>query len=98
MYAEGEGVPQDYAEAVKWARRAAEQGDDNAQYLLARMYYHGWGVSQNYSEAYVWFAMAAAIGAEDAIKNRDITAEQLSPLKLFAAKRRALKLFEQIYQ
>ncbi|MBM3508219.1 MAG: SEL1-like repeat protein, partial [Alphaproteobacteria bacterium] len=27
MYAEGQGVPQDHAEAVKWYRRAAEQGD-----------------------------------------------------------------------
>jgi TPR repeat protein len=27
MYANGEGVPQDYAEAVKWYRKAAEQGN-----------------------------------------------------------------------
>ena len=26
MYDNGEGVPQDYAEAVKWYRLAAEQG------------------------------------------------------------------------
>ncbi len=26
MYNNGEGVPQDYAEAMKWYRRAAEQG------------------------------------------------------------------------
>ncbi len=26
MYDEGQGVPQDYAEAVRWYRRAAEQG------------------------------------------------------------------------
>ena len=26
MYSNGEGVPQDYAEAVKWYRMAAEQG------------------------------------------------------------------------
>ena len=26
MYAEGEGVPQDYKAAVQWYRRAAEQG------------------------------------------------------------------------
>ena len=28
MYRFGEGVPQDDAEAVKWARKAAEQGED----------------------------------------------------------------------
>jgi TPR repeat protein len=27
MYANGQGVPQDYAEAVKWYRLAADQGD-----------------------------------------------------------------------
>ena len=26
MYDEGQGVPQDYAEALKWYRKAAEQG------------------------------------------------------------------------
>ncbi|MGA2404846.1 MAG: hypothetical protein ABSG91_24605, partial [Syntrophobacteraceae bacterium] len=32
-----QGVPQDDAEAVKWYRKAAEQGDDRAQFEL------GWG-------------------------------------------------------
>ena len=27
MYAKGQGVPQDYAEALKWYRLAAAQGD-----------------------------------------------------------------------
>ena len=31
MYAKGQGVRQDYAEAVRWYRRAAEQGDVQAQ-------------------------------------------------------------------
>ncbi len=31
MYENGEGVPQDYKEAVKWYRLAAEQGQVNAQ-------------------------------------------------------------------
>ncbi len=30
MYEYGEGVTQDYAEAMKWYRLAAEQGDSNA--------------------------------------------------------------------
>jgi uncharacterized protein len=34
MYEDGEGVPQDYTEAVKWYRRAAEQGIVGAQYNL----------------------------------------------------------------
>jgi TPR repeat protein len=34
-YANGKGVPQDYAEAVKWYRLAAEQGNAGAQFMLA---------------------------------------------------------------
>ncbi len=30
MYANGQGVPQDYAEAARWYRMAAEQGDASA--------------------------------------------------------------------
>jgi TPR repeat protein len=31
MYRRGQGVPQDYAETVKWYRLAAEQGNADAQ-------------------------------------------------------------------
>ena len=45
MYAQGTGVPQDYAQAALWYRKAAEQGDANAQYLLGVFYNKGWGGS-----------------------------------------------------
>ena len=38
MYEEGRGVEQDYATAVEWFRKAADQGDANAQYNLGVMY------------------------------------------------------------
>ena len=41
MYRNGEGVPQDYAEAVKWFRLAAEQGHACAQTLLGAIYHNG---------------------------------------------------------
>ena len=37
MYYEGQGVPQDKKEAVKWWRLAAGQRDEQAQYNLAMM-------------------------------------------------------------
>ena len=40
----GRGVPQDYAEAVKWYRLSAEQGRAQAPYNLGLMHYHGRGV------------------------------------------------------
>jgi hypothetical protein len=45
------GAQRDLSEALKWYRRAAEQGDGSAEYALARMYFEGRGVEKNYSEA-----------------------------------------------
>ena len=38
MYANGDGVPENDAEAVKWFRKAADQGYASAQYNLGLMY------------------------------------------------------------
>ena len=51
MYRQGKGVQQDYAEAAKWYRKAANQGDIGSQYNLGRMYRDGLGVPQNWEEA-----------------------------------------------
>jgi len=58
-YEKGNGVPQDYAEALKWYHRAAEQGQASAQCNLGQMYYHGKGVRRNLPEAMKWFIKAA---------------------------------------
>ena len=55
MYDNGEGVPQDYAEAMRWYRLAAEQGCADAQYELGYMYENGLGVPQDYAEAAHWY-------------------------------------------
>ena len=44
MYENGLGVPEDYAEAELWFRRAADQGLKTAQWLLGTMYETGYGV------------------------------------------------------
>lgn len=61
-YAKGEGVPQDYAQAVLWFRKAAEQGDVKAEYALGVSYYKGLGVPQDKSEGISWFRKAADQG------------------------------------
>src|SRR5574338_204588 len=38
MYAKGQGVPQDFNEAVTWFRKAADQGDAGGQYDLGIAY------------------------------------------------------------
>ena len=62
MYANGEGVPENNAEAVKWYKRAAELGNDKAQFNLGYMYFNGMGVPENNTEAVKWFRRAAEQG------------------------------------
>ena len=61
-YFYGNGVTQDYAEAVKWFGKAAEQGDADGQVNLGYMYRNGYGVTQDYAEAVKWFRKAAEQG------------------------------------
>ena len=62
----GNGVKQNYKEAVKYYRLAAEQGYDWAQYNLGNCYYDGTGVTKSVSEAIKWYKLAAEQGNEDA--------------------------------
>jgi len=59
IYGDGLGVPQDYAEAVKWLRMAAEQGLAEGQVNLGVRYAKGEGVPQDYAEAMKWYRRAA---------------------------------------
>ena len=55
-------MPQDYAAAVSWYRKAADQGNADAQYNLGVMYDQGQGVPQDYAAAVSWFRKAADQG------------------------------------
>ena len=69
MYANGQGVPQDYAEALKWHRKAAEQGEARAQFSVGVMYFKGFGTAQNRAEAFKWYLRAANQGEPTAQYN-----------------------------
>ncbi len=66
MYYHGEGVLQNFEEANRWFRLAAEQGYSDAQYVLAQVYENGTGVPQNRAEAAKWYRLAAEQGNVDA--------------------------------
>jgi len=55
----GQGVEQDYTEAVKWLQKAAEQGVARAQVFLGSAYANGQGVAQDQAEALKWYRKAA---------------------------------------
>ena len=61
-YEKGDGVSENYEEAVKWFRKAADQGNAQAQYNLGTMYFAGQGVVQDDSKAISWYLKAANQG------------------------------------
>ena len=69
LNANGQGVIQNYQEAVRWYRLAAEQGYALAQNNLSIMYWRGKGVTQDYEAAAKWFRLASKQGNADAQYN-----------------------------
>ena len=66
MYSKGRGVKQDDFEAVNWYRKAAEQGDADAQAILGFLYLLGErGVQVNKSLAKEWFGKACDNGNQN---------------------------------
>lgn len=63
MYAEGEGVPKDDAQSLKWGQLAAENGNVTAELIMGARYNEGRGVPKDAGEAVKWFEKAANKGA-----------------------------------
>ena len=59
-------MQQNSGEAAKWYRRAAEQGDAEAQKRLALLYLQGRGVAKDPREAEKWYRKPAGQGDPDA--------------------------------
>jgi len=90
-YNKGQGVEQDDAEAVKWYRKAAEQGYYPAMNLLGASYIAGKGVPQDFVQSYFWFSLATSRATgENYIKSnsgREHAARMLTPENLMEAQR-----------
>ena len=78
-YARGDGVPQDYAEAIIWFQKAADQRDAMSQYYLGEMYEKGLGVSADQVKAYQWYCQAANQGIREAENARHRLQQSLTP-------------------
>lgn len=66
QYYRGDGVIQDYAEALQWYMKAAEQELPEAWNRVGDIYRNGQGVEQDYAEAVKWYRKAADEGNSDA--------------------------------
>jgi hypothetical protein len=64
----GRSVPQNWATAVKWWRKAAAAGDMCAQWYMGLCYYYGRGVDRDAAQAMVWFRKSAPQGNPEAVE------------------------------
>ena len=70
MYYQGEGVPKNYTEAMKWYKKAAEQEHAIAQLNIGLIYDKGHiGIPKNNIKAYIWYSFASEHGIEEAKSN-----------------------------
>jgi hypothetical protein len=86
MYANGHGVIQNYAEALKLYLLAADKRDVDAQNNIGTLYLYGCGVPQDKVRAYIWFNLAASApnagDAEPGIKNRAIVSGSMTDAQI----------------
>ncbi len=94
MYANGQRVPQDDAEALKWFRKAAAQDLAEAQNSLGVVYANGQGVPQDYAQALMWFNLAASRfppgeDRDKALMNGEFVAISMTPAQISEARKLA---------
>ena len=85
MYEGGLGVPEDYASAVMWFRRAADQGLKTAQWDLGLMYENGFGVQRDYVQAHMWYNLSATQGWAVAADARNKLERAMTPAQIAEA-------------
>ena len=64
----GASLPKNEKEAVKWYRKAAEQGHADAMICLARHFMDGEGIEKSYEEAERWLLKVKQKGKEEEVK------------------------------
>ena len=89
MYAKGNGVAENDALAVKWFRKAAEQGYGHAQNNLGAMYANGQGVQRDSVMALLWWNLARAQGFTEMNERRFKFSQQMSAEEIASAQRLA---------
>ena len=89
LFERGLGVPQDFTEAAKWYRKAAQRGRVEAQLQLGHMYEQGAGLPRDYVLGHMWFSLAAAHGDDAAAKALNELASKMTPDQIAEAQRMA---------
>jgi hypothetical protein len=80
-YYNGDGVKQDFTAAMEWFKKAADQGNAEAQCKIGSMYENGDGVPRDYAEAVKWYRKAADQGNAEAEKNIERLRQKINARK-----------------
>ena len=94
MYADGQGVEQDYSKTVEWYRKSANQGYALAHFLLGLMHTNAESVTQDAVIAHMWFSISVASGGEAAAEYRDKTAKEMTAEQIAKAEELTAKCME----
>jgi len=92
------GVVKDQAEAVKWYRKAAEQGHSSGQRMLAIAHMNGKGVARDYTEAYAWWNLiflhysARGFSTKESEKNLEDLGTLMTPQQITDGQQRTKEL------
>ncbi|MEO5350330.1 MAG: sel1 repeat family protein [Magnetococcus sp. YQC-3] len=86
LYLDGLGVEEDPEKAAYWFAKAAQQGDPKAQNNLGILCATGHGVPLDLLAAYRWFTLAAEGGMLDALDNREMAEQDMTPEQLTQAR------------
>jgi len=87
LYFSGNGTIQDFEEAVKWFKLAAEKDHALAQYQFGLAYKAGYGVDIDLEKSYMWLNLAAASGVYRATLTRNDVMRSLNPDQLQRAQK-----------
>ena len=67
LYLYGEGVEKNISVAIKWLKRAAQNGSSDAQANLGGIFYHDFDVDQDLEQAEMWYELSIKNGNKRAL-------------------------------
>lgn len=82
-------------QAIRWYRRAAENGNSSGLYNLGLSLAKGEGVAEDKAEAYAWWNFACILGQEDAQKSIKDLAQTMTGSEINDAERKGPQLERQ---
>jgi len=85
----------DYKIAFEKWKPLAEQGHDDAQFKLGKMYREGLGVAQDYVKAYKWYYIVAKKGYGGGYRYMKMIKREINPVQVNRAEKLAREWMEE---